>query len=70
MLILDYNSAFNTIRSMKRTVKLANLSVPTPTCNWILDFLIDRQSGEDGLTCLSSAKACIQDFAQLDTLCS
>ena len=42
MLFLDYSSAFNTIRPMKLTMKLANLGVPTPTCNWILDFLIDR----------------------------
>ena len=42
LLFLDYSSAFNTIRPMKLTVKLADLGVPTPTCNWILDFLIDR----------------------------
>ena len=42
MLFLDYSSAFNTIRPMKLTVKLANLGVPTPTCNWILDFLKNR----------------------------
>ena len=42
MLFLDYSSAFDTIRPMKLTVKLANLGVPTSTCDWILDFLIDR----------------------------
>ncbi|KAJ8364789.1 hypothetical protein SKAU_G00136200 [Synaphobranchus kaupii] len=42
MLFLDYSSAFNTIRPMKLIVKLTDLGVPTPTCNWILDFLTDR----------------------------
>ena len=37
-----YSLVFDTMRTMKLTVKLANLGVPTPTCNWILDFLIDR----------------------------
>ena len=42
MIFLDYSSAFNTIRPGKLIGKLADLGVPTPTCNWILDFLIER----------------------------
>ncbi len=42
LLFLDYSSAVNTIRPMKLTSKLVDLGVPTPTCNWILDFLTDR----------------------------
>jgi len=30
------------VRPMKLAAKLADLGVPTPTCNWILDFLTDR----------------------------
>ncbi|KAK7886084.1 hypothetical protein WMY93_025705 [Mugilogobius chulae] len=41
-LFLDYNSAFNTIRPVRLIEKLAELGIPTPTCNWILDFLIER----------------------------
>ncbi|XP_073720820.1 uncharacterized protein [Misgurnus anguillicaudatus] len=41
-LFLDYSSAFNTIRPGRLTEKLTDLGVPTPTCNWILDFLIER----------------------------
>lgn len=41
LLFLDYSSVFHTIRPMKLTGKLADLGVPTPTRNWILDFLID-----------------------------
>lgn len=42
MLFLDYSSAFNTIRPGRLIMKLADLGVPTPTCNWILDFLTER----------------------------
>ncbi|XDV41036.1 hypothetical protein PO909_009977 [Leuciscus waleckii] len=42
MLFLDYSSAFNTIRPGKLIVKLADLGVPSTTCNWVLDFLSDR----------------------------
>jgi len=42
MLFLDYSSAFNTIRPGKLIKKLTDLGVPTPTCNWILDFLTER----------------------------
>ncbi|KAK0144491.1 putative RNA-directed DNA polymerase from transposon X-element [Merluccius polli] len=42
MLFLDYSSAFNTIRPGKLIRKLTDLGVPTPTCNWILDFLTER----------------------------
>ncbi len=42
LLFLDYSSAFNTIRPLKLTAKLADLGVPTPSRNWILDFLTDR----------------------------
>ncbi|KAK7879986.1 hypothetical protein WMY93_033333, partial [Mugilogobius chulae] len=41
-LFLDYSSAFNTIRPVRLIEKLAELGIPTPTCNWILDFLIER----------------------------
>lgn len=41
-LFLDYSSAFNTIRPGRLTEKLTDLGVPTPTCNWILDFLTER----------------------------
>ncbi len=42
LLFLDYSSAFNTIRPVKLTSKLVDLGVPTPTCNWISDFLTVR----------------------------
>lgn len=42
LLFLDYSSAFNTIRPMTVIEKLAGLGIPTPTRNWILDFLTDR----------------------------
>lgn len=41
-LFLQYSSIFNTIRPMTLTVQLANLGTPTPTRNWILDFLTER----------------------------
>lgn len=41
-LLLQYSSIFNTIRPMTLTVQLANLGTPTPTRNWILDFLKER----------------------------
>jgi len=43
MLFLDYSSAFNTIRPGKLIKKLVHLGVPTTTCNWVLDFLTNRQ---------------------------
>lgn len=42
MLFLDYSSAFNTIHPGRLIEKLTDLGLPTPTCNWILDFLIER----------------------------
>lgn len=42
LLFEDYSSAFNDIRPIKLTGKLAKLGVSTPTCYWILDFLTDR----------------------------
>lgn len=42
MLFLDYSSAFNTIRPAKLIVKLIDLGLPATTCNWILDFLLNR----------------------------
>lgn len=35
-------TAFNTIFPGRLTVKLTDLSAPTPNCNWILDFLTER----------------------------
>lgn len=46
LLFLDYSSAFNTIRSLKLTVKLADLEIPTPTHNWSLHVLTDRPHAE------------------------
>lgn len=42
MLFIDYSSAFNTIRPAKLIVKLTDLGLPATTCNWILDFLLNR----------------------------
>ncbi|XP_030623600.1 alpha-1,3-galactosyltransferase 2-like [Chanos chanos] len=42
MLFLDYSSTLNMIQPMKLIVKLADLGVPTLTCNWILNFLTGR----------------------------
>ncbi|XP_037533183.1 uncharacterized protein LOC119410344 [Nematolebias whitei] len=35
------HSAFNTICLGKLIEKLTDLAIPTPTCNWVLDFLTD-----------------------------
>lgn len=42
MFSLDYSPAFSHFWQMKLIVKLADRRVPTPTCNWILDFHTDR----------------------------
>lgn len=42
MLFPDYSPAFNTIRPLKLTTELADLGIPTPTHDWIIDFLTDR----------------------------
>ncbi|KAF7646903.1 hypothetical protein LDENG_00180740 [Lucifuga dentata] len=43
MLFLDFSSVFNTIIPQKLTEKLSLLGFDTLLCNWILDFLTDRQ---------------------------
>lgn len=42
MLFLDYSPTFN-ISSSKLMEKLTDFGVPTPTYNWLLDFLIERR---------------------------
>lgn len=42
MVFLDYSKGFNTVHPAKHIAKLADLRLPTPTCNWILDFLMDK----------------------------
>nr|XP_055074620.1 uncharacterized protein LOC129454148 [Misgurnus anguillicaudatus] len=42
MLFIDFSSAFNTIIPQQLFSKLRLLGISTPTCNWILDFLIER----------------------------
>lgn len=42
MPFMDYSSAFNTAQPIKLVAKLADLGLPTPTCNWISDCLSDR----------------------------
>jgi hypothetical protein len=39
MLLIDYNSAFNTIVPSQLITKLRTLGLNTSLCNWILDFL-------------------------------
>ena len=44
VLFIDYSSAFNTILPSKLHNKLLHdLKFPAALCDWILDFLIDRQ---------------------------
>ena len=42
VLFIDYSSAFNTIIPQKLFDKLIVLNFPIDTCNWILDFLLNR----------------------------
>ncbi|KAL0147809.1 hypothetical protein M9458_056886 [Cirrhinus mrigala] len=42
MLFIDFSSAFNTIIPQQLIHKLNLLSINTPLCNWILDFLTGR----------------------------
>ena len=42
VLFIDYSSAFNTIIPQKLFDKLIVLKFPIDTCNWILDFLLNR----------------------------
>ena len=43
MLFVDYSSAFNTIIPSKLSVKLRDIGLCHFICNWILNFLSDRQ---------------------------
>ncbi|KAK3549472.1 hypothetical protein QTP86_001473 [Hemibagrus guttatus] len=43
ILFVDYCSAFNTIISDLLQTKLMEISVPTPICQWITNFLTDKQ---------------------------
>ena len=42
MLIIDYNSDFNTIVPSKLITKLRTLGINTSVCNWMLEFLTGR----------------------------
>ncbi|XP_041864665.1 uncharacterized protein LOC121654536 [Melanotaenia boesemani] len=42
-MLFHYSSAFNIIPPDKLEGKLTDLGVPPTACNWILDFLMDRQ---------------------------
>jgi len=42
VLFIDFSSAFNTIIPQKLYNKLIDLNFPLHTCNWILDFLLNR----------------------------
>jgi len=42
MLFIDFSSAFNTIIPSRLAGKLIELSLNTPLCAWILDFLTAR----------------------------
>jgi len=41
-LFIDFSSAFNIIVPFKLILKLRDLGLGTPICNWILDFLTGR----------------------------
>ncbi|KAK3526892.1 hypothetical protein QTP86_003597 [Hemibagrus guttatus] len=43
ILFVDFSSAFNTIIPDLLQTKLMEISVPTPICQWITNFLTDRQ---------------------------
>ncbi len=43
ILFVDFSSAFNTILPDLLSDKLTQLSVPTSICQWITNFLTDRQ---------------------------
>ncbi|KAK3510757.1 hypothetical protein QTP70_022468 [Hemibagrus guttatus] len=43
ILFVDFSSAFNTIIPDLLQTKLMKISVPTPICQWITNFLTDRQ---------------------------
>ena len=43
VLVVDYNSAFNTIIPSKLFEKIQNVGVPQSMCLWILDFLLNRE---------------------------
>lgn len=42
LLFIKFSSAFNTIIPQQPVTKCFLLSLKTPTCNWILDFLTER----------------------------
>lgn len=42
LLFIKFSSAFNTIIPQQPVAKCFLLSLNTPTCNWILDFLTER----------------------------
>ncbi len=54
LLFVDFSSAFNTILPNKLCLKLHNLGLSTPVCNWILDFLTDRSQCVRVGKCISS----------------
>lgn len=41
MLLIDYRSAFNNVIPSNLLIKLAELGITTPICNWLLDFETD-----------------------------
>lgn len=53
MLFIDFSSAFNTILLMK-PVTLNSLGLSPTLCNWILDFLANRQQRIRVGSCYSS----------------
>ena len=42
MLFVDFSSAFNTILPDRLIDKMQNLSIDSSTCQWVLDFLLER----------------------------
>ncbi|KAM8822285.1 uncharacterized protein ACB058_021512 [Synchiropus picturatus] len=50
MLFLDFSSAFNTIIPQQLILKLVQLGLDRPLCNWLLDFLTGRPQFADDTT--------------------
>ncbi|KAM8846109.1 uncharacterized protein ACB058_012558 [Synchiropus picturatus] len=50
MLFLDFSSAFNTIIPQQLILKLVQLGLDPPLCNWLLDFLTGRPQFADDTT--------------------
>ncbi|KAK3521223.1 hypothetical protein QTP70_001045 [Hemibagrus guttatus] len=67
ILFVDYCSAFNTIISDLLQTKLMEISVPTPICQWITNFLTDKQQ-QVRLGKLTSGSLTISTGAHLPTL--